>query len=105
MKNIALVILVFLLVFLSKSRAQTASTRPVSDFYSPLVKEKLTDASHTSTGDHQNDLPGTKEVPEKVKTMGTPHQSSSDKKNLPGYAAVDREKINNRNKKFLQGHQ
>jgi hypothetical protein len=44
-------------------------------------------------------------VPEKVKTMGKPHQSSSDKSNLPGTAAVDREKINNRNKKFLQGNQ
>lgn len=102
MKNIGLVILVFLLFFLSKSRAQTASSTQVSNFYSPLVKEKLTAASHVSNIDDKANLPGNKEVPQKVKDMGTPHQSSSDRKNMPGSAAVDREKINNRNKKYLK---
>lgn len=102
MKRIGLVLLVFLLFFLSKSRAQTASSATVTDFYSPLVKEKLAATTHVSTGDHNSDLPGNKNVPEKIKNMGTPHQSQSDKKNLPGTAVVDREKINNRNKKYLQ---
>lgn len=101
MKSIALVLLVFLLFFLSKSRAQTASTQPASKFYSPLLKEKMAAGSHVSDGDKRNDLPGTKEVPQKVKDMGAGHQSSSDKKSLPGTAAVDREKINARNKKYL----
>ena len=101
MKSIGLVLLVFLLFFLSKSRAQTASSAAVTDFYSPILKEKLAATTHISTG-YSNDLPGTKEVPQKVKNMGTPHQSQSDKKDLPGTAMVDREKINNRNKKYLQ---
>lgn len=100
MKKVSLFVLLFVLFYLSKARAQTASTTDVSKYYSPLAREKIAGATHPVDND-VDDLPGTKNVPDKVLTMGNRHQSSSGAKDLPGSAPVDTEKINNRNKRFL----
>jgi hypothetical protein len=104
MKYLGLILLVFLLAWLQKSHAQTASTRPVTEFYSPLVKQKLEAGMHPVPSEAQDVLPGSKEVPQKVKNLGkNAHipSGSPDKKKLPGYAHMNVQTVEERNKKFV----
>ena len=102
MKNLGMTLLVFLLFFLSRGKAQTASSTSPDKFYSSIVKQQIEAAQHPVHASERDSLPGDTAIPEKVKQVaGARRSSSSDKKDLPGNAAVDRQKLMERNKKYL----
>jgi len=103
MKYLGVILLVFLLAWLQKTHAQTASSRPISSFYSPLVKQKLDAGVHPAPSEVQDVLPSDKEIPQKAKDLGkNAHipSGSPDKKKLPGYSKVNVDAVKDRNKKF-----
>ena len=106
MKYLGLLVLVFLLALLQTTRAQTASSRPVTDFYSPIVTEKINEGKHTAPANGQQNLPSEKPVPQKVRDMkgnsAAAHSNSTDQSKLPSTATADIENVKNRNRKFLR---
>ena len=104
MKYLGLILLVFLLAWLQKSHAQTASNRPIMEFYSPLVKQKINAGTHPAPAQVQDALPGDKEIPKKAKDLGKNAHiptGSPDRKKMPGYAHTNAQAIQDRNKKFI----
>lgn len=81
----------------------TASSRPVTEYYSPQVKEKLAASSHPANPSAT--LPGdNKEVPKKAKDLandGRVHGKDPNGK-LPGEAAVKANEVKARNEKWIK---
>ena len=107
MKYLGLLLLVFFLALLNMAKAQTASSLPVTRFYTPVVKEKMDAGTHPAPANPQQSLPSKKEVPQKVKDLGKNAHVSRGKGNedkLPGTAKPDVAKIQDRNKKYIKPH-
>ncbi len=105
MKYLGLIILVFLLAFLqTRTHAQTASSTPVSKYYSTLVKEKLAAGQHPAPANPAGKLPGDNELPKKVKELAVgahPNTGSNQKNKLPGNAPVNVDELKSRNQKWI----
>lgn len=105
MKFIGLIILVFLLALLQTStKAQTASSTPVTKYYSSLVKEKLAAGVHPAPANPSDVLPGENEIPAKAKALandGRDHDRNPNGK-LPGEASIDRNEMKSKNSKWLE---
>ena len=105
MKYLGLIILVFLLAFLqTRTHAQTASSTPVSKYYSTLVKEKLAAGQHPAPANPADKLPGDNELPKKVKEMAAgvhPNSGGSQKNKLPGNAPLNVDELRSRNQKWI----
>lgn len=105
MKFIGLILLVFLLALLQTStKAQTASTTPVSKYYSQQVKEKLAAGVHPAPADPSAALPSENAVPAKAKELaidGREHARNPNDK-FPGEAAVNVNEMKTKNSKWLE---
>lgn len=105
MKYLGLIILVFLLALLqTTTRAQTASSAPVSKYYSTLVKAQLAAGQHPAPANPAVKLPGDNELPKKVKELANdahPKTGINQKIKLPGNAPVNVDEIGSRNQKWI----
>jgi hypothetical protein len=105
MKFIGLILLVFLLALLQTStKAQTASSTPVSKYYSSQVKEKLEAGNHPAPANPTAALPSENDIPKKAKDLskdGREHQRNPNG-NLPGEASVNRNEMKTKNSKWLK---
>jgi hypothetical protein len=105
MKFIGLILLVFLLALLQTStKAQTASTTPVSKYYSPQVKEKLAAGAHPAPANPSAALASENGIPAKAKELANDGREHSRNPNgkLPGEAAIDVDEMRSKNSKWLQ---
>jgi hypothetical protein len=104
MKIIGLILLVFLLALLqTTTKAQTASSSPVTKYYSSLVKEKLAAGVHPAPANPSQALPSENEIPRKAKDLandGREHGKNPNGK-LPGEAPVNRNEMKTKNSKWL----
>ena len=105
MKFIGMIILIYLMLLLNKTQAQTASSAPVSRYYSSLVKEKLDAGVHPASSNGQQQLPSENEIPKKAKELGKNvhvSQGNSENRKLPGDAPVRVDEVRDRNKKWIK---
>jgi hypothetical protein len=105
MKFIGLILLVFLLALLQTStKAQTASTTPVSKYYSALVKEQLANGAHPAPANPSAALASEHAIPKKATDLandGREHGRNPNGK-LPGEAAVNVNEMKTKNSKWLE---
>jgi len=105
MKFIGLILLVFLLALLqTTTKAQTASSTPVTKYYSSQVKEKLAAGRHPAPANPSNALPSENEIPKKAKDLAKDnrdHTRNSGNK-MPGDAAINTDEVKSRNNKWVQ---
>jgi len=104
MKIIGLILLVFLLALLQTTKAQTASSTPVSKYYSSQVKEKLAAGKHPAPANPSQHLPGNNELPQKVKDLAKDahvNDGQNAGRKMPGDAPVDINAIRSRNDKWI----
>ena len=105
MKYLGLIILVFLLALLqTTTQAQTASSTPVTKYYTTLVKEQLAAGQHPAPANPETKLPADNELPKKVKELASgahPNTGSSQKNKLPGNAPVNVDEVRSRNQKWI----
>jgi len=105
MKIIGLILLVFLLALLqTTTKAQTASSTPVSKYYSSQVKEKLAAGKHPAPANPSQHLPSDNELPQKVKDLAKDAHVNNGQnagRKMPGDAPVDINAIKSRNEKWL----
>ena len=69
MKYLGLIILVILLAILNTTKAQTASTQPMSKFYSERVTEAIDAGDHLPSVNSREHLPGNSALPPKAKEL------------------------------------
>ena len=103
MKYLGLILLVILLAMLNTTKAQTASTKPVSKFYSRLVSEAIDAGSHAPSGNRTEKLPGNSALPRKVKELdnsATRRDQKPDEVVLPAQSQINVEEIRRRNEQF-----
>ena len=105
MKFIGLILLVFLLALLqTTTKAQTASTMPVTKYYSSLVKEKLAAGAHPAPVNPSAALPSENEIPQRAKDLANDGREHGENPNgkLPGDAAVNVNEMRTKNSKWLE---
>ena len=103
MKYLGLILLVILLAMLNTTKAQTASTKPVSKFYSSLVTQSIEAGSHAPSGDRTAHLPGSSALPRKVKELdnrATRRDQKPGEVVLPAESKINVEEIRRRNEQF-----
>jgi hypothetical protein len=107
MKFIGLIILVFLLALLqTTTKGQTASSTPVTKYYSSLVKEQLAAGVHPAPANPSQAIASENEIPQKAKDLandGKQHDKNPNGK-LPGEASVDRNEMKVKNNKWLHSN-
>ena len=94
----------FLLALLQTTKAQTASSTPVSKYYSSQVKEKLAAGKHPAPANPSQHLPGNNELPQKVKDLAKDahvNDGQNAGRKMPGDAPVDINAIRSRNDKWI----
>ena len=105
MKIIGLILLVFLLALLqTTTKAQTASTTPVTKYYSSQVKQQLAAGIHPAPVNRSEALASENAVPKKATDLGKDgrqHDANPNGK-LPGAATVNRNDMKTRNSKWLE---
>lgn len=105
MKFLGLIILVFLLALLqTTTKAQTASSTPLSKYYSSQVKEKLAAGAHPAPSNPSQHLPGDNTLPEKARELGKYIHVNTDagsNRKLPGNAPVNIDELRLRNEKWI----
>lgn len=105
MKFLGLIILVFLLALLqTTTKAQTASSTPVTKYYSSQLKEKLAAGTHPAPANPSSALSSENEIPKKATDLandGRDHGNNSGKK-MPGDAAVNTNEMRTKNNKWLE---
>jgi hypothetical protein len=104
MKYIGLILLVILLSFLNTLKAQTASSTPVSKYYSTMLNEKLAAGKHPASADHSGLLPDESKLPKKVIDLAKDahvYTGANPDKKLAGNNRIDVQAIKSRNEKWI----
>ena len=91
-------------LLLNNAKAQTASSAPLTKYYSSLVKEKLDAGKHPASSNEQQQLPSENGIPKKAKELGRNvhvSQGNSANRKLPGERPISVDEIRERNKKWI----